>query len=95
MIVHGAAKGADRIAHQEAQKAGLRVEVHKPDYETYSSKYAPLQRNEHMAALGAELCVAFWDGRSGGTMHMLEQAAKHGIPIEMQHKDFPNRERRA
>jgi hypothetical protein len=86
-IVHGGAKGADRIAHQEAQKWGLLVEEH--DYRPFitrdrvSAKRAPLVRNEHMAALGADLCIAFWDGRSTGTGHMIERAQAYGIPVEI------------
>jgi hypothetical protein len=88
--------GADRISYQEAQKLGLAVESHpyRPFIEPgVSGKRAPLVRNEHMASLGADLCIAFWDGRSSGTAHMMEIAAKYGIPIDQQHKDFPNRER--
>lgn len=84
VIVHGGAKGADRLAEQEAQKWGLLVEPpHLPDYDTYGPKVAPLKRNEYMASLGADLCIAFWDGRSNGTEHMMEQAKKHGIPVEV------------
>jgi hypothetical protein len=83
VVVHGGAKGADRIAHQEAQKLGLLVEVHEPDYETYSAKRAPLIRNEAMAGLGADLCIAFWDGRSTGTQHMMTVASAAGIPVEV------------
>lgn len=82
-IVHGGAPGADQIAHQEAQKLGLLVEVHIPDYDTYSPKFAPLQRNAAMALLGADLCIAFWDGRSTGTSHMVAQARERGIPVEI------------
>jgi SLOG family YspA-like protein len=85
-IVHGDAPGADRIAHQEAQKAGLLVERHP--YKRFvggstSMKRAPLVRNEHMARLGADLCLAFWDGRSTGTAHMMDEARKRGIPVEV------------
>lgn len=94
MIVHGAARGADRIAGQEAQKAGLRVEEHPANWDLHG-KAAGLLRNERMAQLGADLCIAFWDGSSKGTLDMMERAAKYGIPIEVQHKLFPNRPRRA
>jgi hypothetical protein len=95
VIVHGAAKGADAIASQEAEKLGLLTEPH--DYREFisssvSPKRAPLVRNAYIASLGADLCIAFWDGRSTGTMDMMEQAAEHGIPVEPQHRDFPNRE---
>lgn len=82
-IVHGGAKGADRIAEQEAQKAGLLIEAHPADYSDGAGKLAPLIRNSKMASLGADLCVAFWDGRSTGTAHMMEMARAHGIPVEV------------
>lgn len=89
-IVHGNAPGADRIAHQEAQKAGLLVEPH--DYRdfispTVSPKRAPLERNTHMAKLGADLCVAFWDGRSTGTKDMMDKATAYGIPVTVVRED--------
>lgn len=86
VIVHGGARGADRIAGEEAQKAGLLVEVHRPDYAALGPKRAPLVRNEDMAAAGADLCIAFWDGRSTVTAHMIAQAKCHGISVEIVEK---------
>lgn len=91
-VVHGAARGADRIAADEAGKAGCTVEAH--DYRPFigrldehgrviSATRAPLERNKRMARLGADLCIAFWDGRSTGTAHMIEEARKRGIPVEV------------
>lgn len=82
VIVHGAARGADRIAGQEAQKLGLLVEEHPADWDYYG-KRAGFVRNDRMAKLGADLCIAFWDGRSSGTAMMVDLAEKHGIPIEL------------
>src|SRR5262245_17298340 len=65
-VVHGGSRGADRIAEQEAQKHGFLIEPHPADWE-HLGKRAGLMRNEDMAALGADLCIAFWDGRSTGT----------------------------
>lgn len=77
-IVHGAARGADKIAHQEAQKLGLRVESHP------ARRYGhPLARNRAMAELGADLCIAFWDGSSSGTRHMMDCARLAQIPVEI------------
>jgi hypothetical protein len=83
VIVHGNAAGADRIADQEAMKLGLLTERHPPLYDAYPKKQAPLKRNEYMASLGADLCIAFWDGRSTGTAHMMGQAKAHDIPVEI------------
>lgn len=80
IIVHGAARGVDRFAHQEAEKLGLLVEPHPADWST--GKSAGLRRNEEMAKLGADLCISFWNGRSTGTKHMLAMAEKYGIPTE-------------
>ncbi len=80
VIVHGAARGADRFAHQEAEKLGLLVEPHPADWS--SGKSAGLRRNEEMAKLGADLCIAFWNGNSTGTQHMLSMAKKYGIETE-------------
>jgi len=85
-IVHGAAGGADHIAHQEAQKLGHYPEPHPyRDFisDTVSAKRAPLERNKYMASLGADLCIAFWDGRSTGTMHMVDQADEAGIELDL------------
>lgn len=109
IIIHGHARGVDRMAHQEAQKAGLIIERYPAEWEKHGDlndplpcscppekkvcKLAGLRRNEKMAQLGADLCIAFWDGSSPGTFDMMERAAAHGIPIEVQHRDFPNRVR--
>lgn len=82
VIVHGAAKGADRIAEQEAQKLGLLIESHPADWEAHG-KRAGFIRNEKMAALGAHLCIAFWDGRSRGTLHMVNRAVEYNIPVDV------------
>jgi hypothetical protein len=85
-IVHGDAQGADRIAAQEAKKLGLLVESH--DYRqfispTCSPKRAPLERNSHMASLGADLCIAFHRDESRGTADMIAKAEKAGISVEV------------
>ncbi len=83
VIVHGKCpRGADRLADEEAGKAGLLTEPHPADWGRYG-KRAGFVRNEEMAELGADLCIAFWDGTSTGTADMLERAEKHGIPTRV------------
>lgn len=77
-------KGADRIAYQEAQKLGLAVEPHPAAWELHG-KGAGFVRNREMAEGGAILCLAFWDGLSSGTLDMMTQAVKRGIPVEVIH----------
>lgn len=86
MIVHGGARGADRIAGQEAEKAGLRVEEHPARWDRYGRAAGPI-RNREMAEADVDLCVAFLqdtpDAPSSGTRNMIEQAQKVGIPVEI------------
>ena len=82
VIVHGNAAGADRIAHQEAQKLGLLVEPHPADWEEHGKAAGPI-RNRAMAQMGADLCIAFWDGHSRGTAHMMSEAGARSIPVEI------------
>ena len=84
VIVHGDARGVDRIAHQEAEKLGMLVEPHPVSNEEWKlSRSAGFQRNERMALIGADLCIAFWDGRSHGTLDMITRAVKHGILVDV------------
>lgn len=82
VIVHGAARGADRLAEEEAGKSGLLTEAHPANWDLHG-KSAGLIRNLAMANLGAELCLAFWDGQSTGTAHMVAECRKRGIPVEV------------
>lgn len=82
VIVHGSARGADSIADEEARKAGFGTEPHPARWDVHG-KRAGLIRNEEMASLGADLCIAFWDGASVGTLHMVTMARRRGIPVEI------------
>lgn len=85
-IIHGGARGADSIAGQTAQRAGLRVEKHPAQWNRYGRSAGPI-RNHEMAKSGADLCVAFLqdspEAPSSGTKNMIEQARKFGIPVEI------------
>lgn len=81
-IVHGNARGADRMAAQEAQKLGFLIEAHPADWERFGKRAGPV-RNIEMAKAGADLCIAFWDGSSTGTAHMIDVAQYHGIPVDV------------
>lgn len=93
VVVHGAARGVDRMAGQEADKLGLLTDPYPADWDGYPAdaeefkrfgkKGAGRKRNEYMAYLGADLCIAFWDGTSTGTRDMVDRATAHGIPVEI------------
>jgi len=46
-------------------------------------KAAGFIRNAEMAEY-ADALIAFWDGRSKGTKHMIDLAKKHGLKVKIQ-----------
>jgi hypothetical protein len=66
VVVHGAARGADRMAGEEARACGYKVEEHPADWKRHGRR-AGVIRNAHMLSLGCSRVVAFWDGKSRGT----------------------------
>ncbi len=80
-IISGAAQGADTLGERWAAERNHAV-IRKPaEWDRYG-RAAGYRRNEEMAAL-ADALVAFWDGRSPGTKHMIDlmQAAGKQVRI--------------
>lgn len=71
-VVCGMARGADRLGERYAELHGLRVLKQPADWDYYG-KSAGFRRNEQMASNATHL-IAFWDGESRGTKHMIEAA---------------------
>ena len=81
-IVHGAAKGADRLAAQAARELGMRTEGHRADWDTHGKAAGPL-RNRQMLDSGAQRVIAFVDkplDQSRGTADMVDRARNAAIP---------------
>jgi hypothetical protein len=78
-IVSGGARGADTLGEQYASEHSLPLRVFKANWAKYK-KGAGYIRNEDMSDYADEL-VVFWDGKSGGTRHMMEVARKAGMRV--------------
>lgn len=80
-IISGGAKGMDSCARAYAREHGIRLTEFLPDYRRYG-RGAPLRRNltilEH-----ADLVLAFWDGQSRGTKHVIDNAKRMGVEVRM------------
>lgn len=87
-VVHGGARGADRIAAELARELGLRVEEHPADWDAYG-KAAGHRRNAEMVALGADAALAFPIGPSLGTRGCIALCRKAGIPVSI-HEGEPS-----
>lgn len=74
VIICGEARGADTLGRKYAEKHGLEVISFPAQWERYG-KSAGFKRNEQMSQY-ADACIAFWDGKSKGTQHMIETMRK-------------------
>lgn len=73
-IVSGGSKGADSLASRYALERGIQLLEYLPNYNKYGVK-APFIRNK-LIVRDAEIIIAFWDLKSGGTKHSLDYAKK-------------------
>ena len=80
-IVSGRAFGADKLGEQYASSKKLDVIPYPADWKKYG-KSAGYKRNALMAD-NADALVAFWDGKSRGTMHMIDLAKSKGLKIRV------------
>jgi len=82
-FVSGAATGPDTHAMECASRLGLPVKLFLPRWRDRDGAYNPragYERNIRMAEY-ADALIAVWDGESGGTRHMIEQARKRGLKV--------------
>ena len=69
-IVSGKAKGADFLGEKYASLNNISIKVFPADWNLYGKK-AGFLRNQEMGNY-ADILIAFWDGNSKGTKHMIE-----------------------
>lgn len=83
-IIHGAARGADRIAGDAAERLGLPVIAVPAEWELHGKSAGPI-RNRKMLDMEPELVIAFHSdlSKSRGTADTVREARKRGIPVEI------------
>ena len=86
-IISGTARGADQLGERFAKQFKLEVVKFPADWNRFG-KRAGYIRNEEMAKYSVKddnygMLVAFWDGKSRGTKHMIDLAKKHGVEIHV------------
>jgi len=78
-IVSGGAKGIDSCIETYSEKKSIPIKVFYPEYSKYG-KSAPLKRNLQIIDY-SDLVIAFWDGMSKGTKHVIDECKKKRKPI--------------
>lgn len=80
-IVSGTAGGADTLGERYAQEKGYEVKKFPAKWDEYGKKAGYL-RNQEMGEY-ADGLIAFWDGQSKGTKHMIDIANKKGLKVRV------------
>jgi hypothetical protein len=78
-IVSGTANGADKLGERYAKEKGYPIKQFPADWNKYG-KSAGYIRNKQMAEY-ADALIAFWDGKSKGTKHMIDLAKLNNLKI--------------
>lgn len=81
IIVSGHARGADSLGERFANEFRLPFELHPAKWRLLG-KAAGMVRNAEMAKCSDAL-IAFWDGESRGTRHMINFARKRGLEVSV------------
>jgi len=80
-IVSGCANGADKVGEAYAVSRELNLAKYPADWDKYG-KSAGYKRNTQMAE-NADALIAFWDGQSKGTKHMIDIATAKGLQVRI------------
>lgn len=81
VIVSGTANGADKLGEKYAQDKGYKLDKYPANWNLYG-KSAGYKRNAQMAD-NADALIAFWDGKSKGTQHMINLATEKGLQVRV------------
>lgn len=80
-VICGEATGADSLGKKWAIENSITVKSMPPDWDKFG-KSAGYRRNTEMANCATHL-IAFWDGKSRGTKHMIDIMDKKGLPYRV------------
>ena len=81
VVISGGAQGVEDAAERAARARGLEVIVFHADWKAYGRQAGPMRNPEIVAQ--ADRFVAFWDGRSQGTLDTIVQAVNANLPVEI------------
>jgi len=79
VILSGTAGGADTLGERYAKENNIPIERYPADWKRLG-RSAGYARNMQMAQK-AERLIAFWDGKSPGTNHMINIARSLGLTV--------------
>lgn len=85
VIISGTARGADKLGELYAERTNLKIKRFPADWNNLG-KRAGYVRNTEMAKYAAKevgVLIAFWDGISKGTKHMIDLAKRYDLEVHV------------
>lgn len=80
VLVHGGARGADKLSHEWAAARQVNdVRVYPADWNTHKKAAGPIRNNLMLTSESPDVIIAFKGGN--GTAHMMSIGRKAGIPV--------------
>jgi hypothetical protein len=79
VVVSGGARGVDQWAEDAANALGLQTKIIHADWKNLGRRAGPIRNAEIVAS--ADRLLAFWNGRSRGTLNAVLAARSAGLPI--------------
>ena len=86
-IVSGAARGADRLGERFAREKNISVKRFPAEWDKLGRGAGYIRNAQMLDYISQSDCegyvIAFWDGKSKGTQHMIKTAQKAGVTVEI------------
>lgn len=83
VLIHGDAKGADRLSEEMVEPSHVTVERYPADWDKYGKGAGPIRNKQMLDEGKPDLVIAFLAPNSRGTKNMIEQATKAGVPVKV------------
>lgn len=80
-IISGGAEGPDSWAAEWADSGKYNLKVFYADWKTHGKAAGPIRNTQIVEA--ADRLIAFWDGKSRGTLDSITKAQNKGIVVEV------------
>lgn len=83
VVIDGTARGPDSMAHDIALALRLDHQRFPADWRSHGRRAGAIRNRQMLAEGKPDRVVAFWDGISRGTAHMIQIAREAGIQVEV------------
>lgn len=81
IVVSGGARGVDQWAEDTAVECGLETRIFHADWTSLGRRAGPIRNAKIVAE--SDILIAFWDGRSRGTLNTILTAREAGLPTKI------------